>query len=143
MAQAKRTLTDKLGRDPTASEVAKALGVDKERLLELIQHANIRVLVSTEEGGEDEGTVGERLASDDESPDELAARQHLAAIVRTVISELPEREQLIAEMYYFRDRTFKEIAEALNVTESRVSQLHSRMKKRIHEMLQDRLDDLS
>jgi RNA polymerase sigma factor for flagellar operon FliA len=141
--QAKRSLSDKLGRDPTAAEVAKALGVDKERLAELIRHANIRVLVSTEEGGEDEGTVGERLASGDESPDELAARQHLAAIVRSVINELPEREQLIAEMYYFRDRTFKEIAQALNVTESRVSQLHSRMKKRIHEMLQDRLDELS
>ena len=44
-------------------------------------------------------------------------------------------------MYYFHDRTFKEIAQALSVTESRVSQLHTRMKKRIKETMIDRLED--
>lgn len=135
--RARTQLKDKLGRDPTSSEIADSLGVDKERLLELIQNANIRTLVSTEEGGDDNITVGERLSHEGEDPEEIATRHHLAAIVRGVISQLPEREQLIAEMYYFNDRTFKEIAEALSVTESRVSQLHTRMKKRIRELMAD------
>jgi|GEM_PF-5241737 len=46
-------------------------------------------------------------------------------------------------MYYFNDRTFKEIAEALSVTESRVSQLHTRMKKRIRELISEELVDPS
>ena len=139
--RARRELKDKLKRDPTTSEIAARLGVDKGRLLELIQNANIRVLVSTEEGGDDDISVGERLKSNQDDPEELTAREHLGAIVRAVISELPEREQVIAEMYYFHDRTFKEIASALNVTESRVSQLHTRMKKRIKEAMVERLPD--
>lgn len=137
----RRELKEKLNRDPTTSEVAERLGVAKERLLELMQNANIRVLVSTEEGGDDDVSVGERLKSNVEDPEERTAREHLGAIVRTVIGELPEREQVIAEMYYFHDRTFKEIAAALNVTESRVSQLHTRMKKRIKEAMEERLPE--
>jgi len=135
----KQNLERKLGREPSSAEVAKDLGVDRNRLLEMTANANIRVLVSTEEGGEDESTIGERLRSGEDGPDEIAAREHLGAIVRAVISELPEREQLIAEMYYFHDKTFKEIAAALQVTESRVSQLHTRMKKRIKEAMVERL----
>ena len=135
----KQNLERKLGREPTSAEVAEDLGVDRNRLLEMTANANIRVLVSTEEGGEDESTIGERLRSGEAGPDEIAAREHLGAIVRAVISELPEREQLIAEMYYFHDKTFKEIAAALQVTESRVSQLHTRMKKRIREAMMERL----
>ena len=135
----KQSLELKLGRVPTSAEVAADLGIDRERLLGMIENANIRVLVSTEEGGEDESTIGEKLRSTDDGPDEIAAREHLGSIVRDVIADLPEREQLIAEMYYFHDKTFKEIAAALQVTESRVSQLHTRMKKRIKEAMADRL----
>ena len=135
----KQSLELKLGRVPTSAEVAADLGIDRERLLGMIENANIRVLVSTEEGGEDESTIGEKLRSTEDGPDEIAAREHLGSIVRDVIADLPEREQLIAEMYYFHDKTFKEIAAALQVTESRVSQLHTRMKKRIKEAMADRL----
>jgi RNA polymerase sigma factor for flagellar operon FliA len=50
-----------------------------------------------------------------------------------VLDTLPPRERTIVEMYYYRDLTFKEIARVLGVTESRVSQLHSRMKRRLRE----------
>jgi len=57
--------------------------------------------------------------------------------VRVVLGELPDRERLIVELYYYQDYTFKEIAEVLGVTESRVSQLHTRMKRRIKEKLDE------
>jgi RNA polymerase sigma factor for flagellar operon FliA len=44
-------------------------------------------------------------------------------------------------MYYYRDFTFKEIAGILGVTESRVSQLHSRMKRRVREQVVDLFDE--
>jgi RNA polymerase sigma factor for flagellar operon FliA len=140
--RAKRTLADRHGRDPSASEMAEYLGVDKKRMLELTRHSNIRVLVSTEEGSDTDARVGDRLADPGASPADQVAKDHLGGIVRGVIKELPERERLIAEMYYFRDRTFKDIAQTLGVTESRVSQLHSRMKKRIRERMESRLDEL-
>jgi len=139
--RARNELKDRLGRNPSSAEIAERIGVDKTRLLELMKFANIRTLVSMEEGAEAEGRVGDTLKHAGQSPAELVAREHLGGIVREVIGELPERERLIAELYYFRDRTFKEIAATLGVTESRVSQLHTRMKKRIREMMLNRFDD--
>jgi RNA polymerase sigma factor for flagellar operon FliA len=141
ISRVKTSLSEKLERDPTAAEIADELGVDKERLLELMKFANIRTLVSTEEGADREGRVGDTLKDTGESPADIVAREHLGSIVREVIGELPERERLIAELYYFRDRTFKEIAATLGVTESRVSQLHTRMKKRIRGLMTQRFED--
>ena len=67
--RARAELKTKHNRDPSSSEIAAHLGVE-ERLLELIQNANIRVLVSTEEGGDDNLSVGERLQSPDADPEE-------------------------------------------------------------------------
>jgi RNA polymerase sigma factor for flagellar operon FliA len=136
----KTELREKLEREPTATEVADRLGVDRERLKQLMHHAHIQVLVSMEEGSGENGRVGDRVADLGESPADVVARHHVGKIVRDIIRDLPEREQLIAEMYYFRDRTFREISEVLGVTESRVSQLHTRMKKRIREQLVDQFE---
>jgi len=143
IGRSRKSLADKLGRDPTHKEIAKDLNVDEDRLLELIQNSNIRTLVSTEEGAEDSLSVGDRLIDGKEGPEDLAGRKHVGLMVRDCLEQLPEREQLIAEMYYFHDRTFKEIATALGVTESRVSQLHTRMKKRIKETMAEELEPLA
>jgi RNA polymerase sigma factor for flagellar operon FliA len=58
-------------------------------------------------------------------------------VVRNHVSSLPERERQIVEMYYFQELTFREIGEILGITESRVSQLHSRMKRRLSSELQE------
>jgi RNA polymerase sigma factor for flagellar operon FliA len=133
--QAKEALSKELDRDPTHEEIAARLGVDEERLTELLRTADIRVLVSTEEGGDDESTVGSTLMDPGMDVDEIVSRRHKSSQVRKVLSSLPERERLIVELYYYRDRNFKEIADVLGVTESRVSQLHTRMKKRFRELL--------
>jgi RNA polymerase sigma factor for flagellar operon FliA len=132
---ARDTLSKSLGRDPSHAEVASRLGVDEERLTELLRTADIRILVSTEEGGDDDSTVGSTLVDPRMDVDEIVARRHKSSQVRQVLSSLPDRERLIVELYYYRDRNFKEIADVLGVTESRVSQLHTRMKKRFRELL--------
>ena len=127
-----QTLRQQLGREPTAAEIANHMGVSVERLQELYRTADVRVLVSMEDGGEDEGTIGETLSTEAD-PDSDITRRLLDEKVRDVLDTLPERERAIVEMYYYRDFTFKEIANVLGVTESRVSQLHSRMKRRLRE----------
>jgi RNA polymerase sigma factor for flagellar operon FliA len=132
---ARKALTEQLGRPPHHAELAKFMDVSEERLEDLIQTADVRILISTEEGGEGEATVGDTLSHPASDLDEDLARRSLAGIVREAVAVLPERDQLIIDLYYYRDLNFKEIADVLGVTESRVSQLHSRIRKRLREQL--------
>lgn len=138
--ETKQGLREKLGRDPKEEEVAEALGVEVERLREMIQGATVRTLVSMEEGSEDEESVGSTLPSAEPTPLEAATKEHLREMVRARVTDLPERERQIVDMYYFQELTFREIGQILGITESRVSQLHSRMKARMSSELQELLE---
>ena len=131
---ARKDLATTLGRAPSTAELAGHIGVNEDRLQELLRTADVRTLVSTEEGGEDEATVGETLAAEAD-PVAEAEREDIAQRVRSAVAEMPERDRVIIDLYYFRDLNFKEIGEILNVTESRVSQLHTRLRKQIREKL--------
>ena len=135
LIRARKELTEELGRAPTHAELASFLGVDEERLEQILATADVRTLVSTEEGDDDEGTVGETLADPKADVHRDIDRLFVSRQVQDVVAALPERDQRIIEMYYYQDQTFREIAEALGVTESRVSQLHTRMKRRVAEQL--------
>lgn len=134
--RARQELTDQLERKPTLQELAGFMEVSEERMAELIRTADVRVLVSTEEGDEGEGTIGDTIASDSESIEAAVTRHNTGEAVRGVLeAELSERERQIVQLYYYEDSTFREIANLLGVTESRVSQLHSRIKKKLQDHL--------
>ena len=136
--RARKELTAQLDRKPTLVELAEFMGVDEARMVQLIETADVRTLVSTEEGDDDGHTVGDTIASEGESLEASVARQDTNSAVRGVLAEsLNERDQLIIRMYYYEDATFRDIANYLGVTESRVSQLHSRIKRRLAEPLAD------
>jgi RNA polymerase sigma factor for flagellar operon FliA len=134
--RARAELKDQLNRDPSLPELATFMEVTEERMAELIRTVDVRVLVSTEEGDDDEGTIGDTIASEIESIEAAVTRHNTGAAVRDVLrAELSDRDQLIVRMYYYEDATFREIAQLLDVTESRVSQLHSRIKRKLQEHL--------
>lgn len=139
--RARQDLLSDLGRDPTHDELAERLGVSAERLEELLQTADVRVLVSMEDGNDSEGTIGDTISDEDQDLNDEITRRLFGEKIRDVLHTLPEREQLIVEMYYYRDLTFKEIARVLGVTESRVSQLHSRLKRRVRDQLVEIMDE--
>ena len=95
----------------------------------------MRTLISTEDGDDPSRTIGSRLSHPDLPVDDIVIHADLAQRVRTVLSGLRERDRRIVEMYYYRNLTFKEIATALGVTESRISQIHSRIKRLLHQRL--------
>jgi RNA polymerase sigma factor FliA len=134
--RARQELKLQLNHEPTAEQLAERLGITTQRLEELYRTADIRVLVSMEDGGEDEGTIGEILTNE-EDVDASMTNRLFEEKIRVVIDTLPERERSIVEMYYYRELTFKEIANVLGVTESRISQLHSRLKRRLKEAMED------
>lgn len=130
-------LAGRLGREPTDPELAKHLGVSESRLAELRDRAAIHHVVSLDDGtDEDHGPVN-AVAHGGEGPAEAAEAESFRVRVRSIVGELPERERMIVELYYFKELGFKEIGQLLGVTESRVSQLHTRVIQRLRARIQD------
>ena len=68
---------------------------------------------------------------DNLNPDILVEREEIKNIIVEAIKLLPEREKRVVVLYYYEDLTLKEIGEVLEVTESRVSQLHTKAIMRL------------
>lgn len=133
--QAKVQLATDLGREPTEPELATFLGVSEERLRELNDGSAIHSVVSMDEGSDDDHTLGDLIACLLDGPETIVETASLRNRVREGIATLPDRDKMIVELYYFRDLGFKEIGEKLGVTESRISQLHTRIMERLRAKL--------
>ena len=60
-------------------------------------------------------------------------KDQLVEVIKKVLSSYKEREQVIIQLYYFEELTLKEISEVLNITESRISQIHKSVIQKIKE----------
>jgi RNA polymerase sigma factor for flagellar operon FliA len=75
--------------------------------------------------GEEEDTILDLLPGNEETPAEIVEREDIKEIMLQEISKLPERQKLIIMLYYFEEMNYQEIADLLNISVSRVSQLHT------------------
>jgi RNA polymerase sigma factor for flagellar operon FliA len=126
-------LENRLGRAPTEEEMAQKLGVDVDDFRNtLLEIANSSVLalddlwtVSDPEGGQVSllDTIRDPHAVD---PEEAIDTVELKDRLAEAIESLPDRERLVVALYYYENLTLREIGEVLGVTESRVSQLHTK-----------------
>lgn len=123
------------GRAPTETELAAALGMALAEYQSLLQEARGHQLIYFEDlgGGGEEGEqyMDRNFAAP--TPDPLAILEDAGmrtALVKA-IENLPEREQLVMSLYYEEELNLREIGEVLNVTESRVCQLHSQAVARL------------
>jgi len=141
LARAREQLTRDLGRAPTERELARALGVTEERLRALIDGSTIRNMVSLEDGADDEHALGDAIADDADTPDVAYEKARVREEIRSCLEVLSPRQRTVVELHYFRDLNFKEIGVILDVTESRVSQIHTRVKEIVEEHLNARADE--
>ncbi|HIE08670.1 MAG TPA: FliA/WhiG family RNA polymerase sigma factor [Armatimonadetes bacterium] len=132
-----------LGRPPTDEEIAEAVGISVAKLNKILATAACYEEVSLEEilQGED-GTCWpweERLlgSANPPSPVDLFELQEQRRLLAEAISALPERERQVLSLYYYEGLTLKEIARLLKVTESRVSQLHTKALLRLRHRLKE------
>ena len=136
--EANSKLENQLGRAPTDAELAEKLGIDEEELQDsLLQISNSSIL-ALEELWMTPDSSGDRVSlldtiEDESAPDPQAAldTSEVRDLLQEAIQDLPEREQLVIALYYFENLTLREIGEVLGVTESRVSQLHSKAVLRL------------
>jgi RNA polymerase sigma factor for flagellar operon FliA len=114
------------GREPTESEIASVMGMKLEALQRI--KAELRVLeIASLDADSYEVAAGNAIwaATQEDDPYHGALKSELAGIVEKAVGTLPARERELLDMYYVKEATMKEIAAALGVGESRVSQIHS------------------
>ena len=130
-----RRLEHRLGRSPIESEIAAEMGmslVDYQSLLGKVRGTQLVYLEDMARNGEDDDNFLDRHVADTEAdPMNMLRDQRLRKSLVAAIKGLPEREQYIMSMYYEQDMNLKEIAAVLDVTESRICQLHSQSIARL------------
>ena len=126
-------LEAKLGRVPSDEEIAGKLGLTTEELDESLSEISRSSIAALDELWTISGSGGDQVAlidtiEDTDAPDPQGAlsQVELREAIADSIARLPEREKLVVTLYYSEELTLREIGEVLGVTESRVSQLHTK-----------------
>lgn len=133
-----RALEAELGRIPTEEELAIRLRLPPDQFEKLLRDSNAVSLVSLSQkfgDSESDREVSEiDVVPDEQSCDPVAEAQK-ADIKEAITKELTRAEQLIIVLYYYEQMTMKEIGATLDLSESRVSQMHSAIIARLREQL--------
>jgi RNA polymerase sigma factor for flagellar operon FliA len=126
-------LEAKLGEAPTDEQIAAKVGItvaELEESLTDIARSSIAALdeLWTVSGGDGDQVALIDTIEDEDAPDPQNAlsQTEMKEAIADAIARLPEREKLVVTLYYYEELTLREIGEVLGVTESRVSQLHTK-----------------
>lgn len=134
-------LENKLGRAANDDEIASELGIPLKEFHSLILKLSGSSVLSLSDvwfvGDEsDQVSVMETIESPKSlNPDVIVEREEVKNIIVQAINELPDKEKKVLILYYYEDLTLKEIGEVLQVTESRISQLHTKAIMRLRSKL--------
>ena len=134
-------LEAKLGRTASDSEIAKAMNITEEEYLKQVTKISGTSVLSLNDvwyAGDDSDrmSIGDSIESPSSlNPDVMAEKEEIRRVIIKCINELPYNEKMVVVLYYHEDLTFKEIGQVLNVSESRISQLHSKAMLRLRAKL--------
>jgi RNA polymerase sigma factor for flagellar operon FliA len=121
-----RQITEQTGTVPTDAELADKLGVTVDEIYRTFEIARARRFVSIDGFGEDIPARSNTLvATKTAGPDKQIEQSELTEELAEAIQQLSERRRQIILLYYQQCLTMKQIADALKITEARVSQLHA------------------
>jgi len=140
---AQSKLEHELQRAPSEAELASQLDLSEEELqASLLEIANSSVYALDElwtisDSSGDQVSLLDTISDPRaEDPQESLASSEVKDRLTEAVASLPEREQLVVALYYYENLTLREIGEVLGVTESRVSQLHTKAVMRLKSALQ-------
>jgi len=132
-------LEQKLGREASTEEIAEYLGMSVDEYMKYAEKVLNSSLISIETNvgnSEDNDTkLWQVIAINDDTPDKYVERKQLKKIIADAISKLDERERLIITLYYYEELSMKEIGEVLGITESRVSQIHTKTMLKLRKLI--------
>lgn len=129
-------LENQLGRSATDEEIAQTMGITLPQLHQLLLETGCLSLYSLDEtlatGADTQLSLGQQLI-DHSSPNPVshAEEEEEKLILTSSIEKLPEKEKLVLSLYYYEELTLKEIGEVMGLSESRISQLHTKAIMRL------------
>jgi len=135
--QAIAELENKLGRTVEDEEIARELGISSDEFQNVLSTVSGTSMLSLNDiwflgDDSDELSILETLeAPDNMNPDVLIEKEEIKDFIVDAIKKLPDKERKVIVLYYYEDLTLKEIGQVLDVTESRVSQLHTKAIMRL------------
>ncbi|HHK9552661.1 RNA polymerase sigma factor FliA [Enterobacter sichuanensis] len=126
------------GGEATEAEIAERMGVSLQEFQQMLADNNISQMYSVDELQENYADSWEMNDDENESLNPLndTVRQNLLERITEHIQFIPEREQVLLQLYYLQDLNMKEIGLVLGITETRVSQLHSLAVKRLRSRME-------
>lgn len=130
-------LEAKLGRDVKDTEVAEALDVSIEQYHQMLNESNSGRILGMDDLGVSEDVIKVKDKPSDDSIYTGVEDNSFKLSMVEAIKSLPERESLILSLYYDDELNLREIGEVLNVSESRVSQIHSQAMVRLRSRLKE------
>jgi len=140
-------LEAKLQRAPTDEELARELGMKLQDFNDALLQISNSTIVALDELWTSSDASGDQVSLLDTLPDRgapdpqaLVDQGEVRDRIADAIAALPEREKLVIALYYYENLTLREIGEVLGVTESRVSQLHTKAVLRLRSKLAGQLD---
>lgn len=140
-----RGLEMQLGRTPTDVEMAERLGVSGDEYEELLRESSAVTMVSlTDKSREDQGSKTLRTIDFLENKKQVDPEEELKKreITEFITKGLSQKERLIMLLYYYEELTMREIGATLELSESRVCQLHSRIILRLKNQLKKHQSEL-
>lgn len=131
-------LENELGHTATDEQVAGKLGISVDELNRTLQDVNMSTMISLEDYLEQNYETGFDIINDDEDriPEKRIELTEIKDILTESIDKLPEKERMVVTLYYFEELTLKEISAIMKVSESRISQLHTKAILRMRSRLE-------
>ncbi len=134
-------LEAKLGRSASDQEIAQEMNVSVDEYYNLVNKISGTSVLSLNDvwysgDDNDHSSIGDSIeAPNSLNPDVLVEREDIKRCIVQAIQDLPKNEKMVIVLYYHEDLTFKEIGKVLNISESRVSQLHASANLRLRAKL--------
>ncbi len=138
--QAQEDLKQTLGRMPTTREVAEALDMEVDKVIQLMSEDVTVSSIYDKQGSSDDSLEVIDTIRDEQgqTPYEAAEEKNVKQELENALKRLPERERNIMVLYYQENMTLKEIGQMLGMSESRVCQLHAQSIVKLKNILNEK-----
>ncbi len=137
--EAQELLKQKLGRFPTSKEIGDVLGLEPEKIDQILAEDTTITSIYDKKGSSDESVevVDTIRDTNKKTPMEVLEEKDVKKELELALKRLPERERMILVLYYHENMTLKEIGETIEVSESRVCQLHAQAVMKLKNILSE------
>lgn len=131
-------LFHQLGRFPSDAEMAQYFGMSVEQYqAKMLKKTNLYNLVSLDAFLEGHGSGIQNIADTGDTPEQILENKELEDAMKQGIASLRQNEQMVLSLHYQQELNMKEIAGVMNLSESRISQIHSNALRKLRIYMQE------